>query len=145
MPAEFDPYYTWLGIPPEEQPPHHYRLLGIRALEADRDVITHAMDQRMAHLRTLQSGKHVEQSQKLLNEVSAAAVALLDPAKKQAYDAALRQQLAQAAEASAAVAPPPAPASIALRLSQAKVPRSPCRWWPQPRSPAAWRHCCWCS
>ena len=27
---DFDPYYRWLGIPPEEQPPNHYALLGIR-------------------------------------------------------------------------------------------------------------------
>lgn len=112
MPAEFDPYYTWLGIPPQEQPPHHYRLLGIRPLEADRDVITHAMDQRMAHLRTLQSGKHSEHSQKLLNEVSAAAVVLLDRAKKEVYDAVLKQQLAQAAEVSSPVVPPPLPSGI---------------------------------
>jgi hypothetical protein len=114
MPAEFDPYYTWLGIPPEEQPPHHYRLLGIRPLEADRDVITHAMDQRMAHLRTMQGGKHSEHSQRLLNEVSAAAVVLLDRAKKEPYDAALKQQLTQAAEASPAVVPPPPPAAVKL-------------------------------
>ncbi len=25
--APFDAYRKWLGIPPEEQPPHHYRLL----------------------------------------------------------------------------------------------------------------------
>ena len=28
MSDHFDPYYTWLGIPPEEQPPDHYRLIG---------------------------------------------------------------------------------------------------------------------
>ena len=32
MAANFDPYYKWLGIPPEEQPPNHYRLLGIQDL-----------------------------------------------------------------------------------------------------------------
>ena len=113
MSAEFDPYYTWLGIPPQEQPPHHYRLLGIRALEDNRDVITHAMDQRMAHLRTLQSGKHAEQSQKLLNEVSTAAVVLLDAAKKAQYDEALGQRLAPAADAPPAPPlPPPAPAFV---------------------------------
>ena len=29
----FDPYYRWLGIPPEEQPPDHYRLLGVKVFE----------------------------------------------------------------------------------------------------------------
>jgi hypothetical protein len=34
----FDPYRKWLGIPPEEQPPNHYRLLGIALFEDDPDV-----------------------------------------------------------------------------------------------------------
>ena len=29
----FDPYHTWLGIPPEKQPPNHYTLLGIELFE----------------------------------------------------------------------------------------------------------------
>ena len=30
----FDPYHKWLGIPPKQQPPDHYRLLGVeRAFE----------------------------------------------------------------------------------------------------------------
>ena len=29
MKQSFDPYHKWLGIPPEDQPPHHYRLLGV--------------------------------------------------------------------------------------------------------------------
>ncbi len=54
----FDPYYHWLGIPPDEQPPTHYRLLGIQALESNRQVIQNAADRQMAHLRTFASGKH---------------------------------------------------------------------------------------
>ena len=46
MPEEFDPYYLWLGIPPEEQPPNHYRLLGLRQFEDNREVISYAVDQR---------------------------------------------------------------------------------------------------
>lgn len=52
MSENFDAYYKWLGIPPEEQPPHHYRLLGIRLFEADADVIDAAADRQMAHLQT---------------------------------------------------------------------------------------------
>ena len=40
----FDPYYKWLGIPIEEQPVNHYRLLGIKMFEADPDVIAEAAD-----------------------------------------------------------------------------------------------------
>ena len=42
MGQAFDPYYTWLAIPPADQPPHHYRLLGIEPLESDRDVMLSA-------------------------------------------------------------------------------------------------------
>jgi len=68
----FDAYHRWLGIPSAEQPPDHYRLLGVPRFEADPDVIQSAADQRMAHLRTVQTGPHGELSQKLLNEVAAA-------------------------------------------------------------------------
>ena len=47
MSENFDPYYKWLAIPPEEQPPHHYRLLGVQRFESDPDVIATAADQRM--------------------------------------------------------------------------------------------------
>jgi formylglycine-generating enzyme required for sulfatase activity len=90
----FDPYHKWLGIPPEEQPANAYRLLGVRLFEADADVISNAADQRMAHLRTHQAGPRGALSQKLLNEVAAARVCLLNPAKKAKYDAALRSKLA---------------------------------------------------
>jgi hypothetical protein len=91
MSDTFDPYYTWLGIPPEDQPASHYRLLGLKDFEANLDVITNAADQRMGHLRTLQTGKKGAISQQILNEVSAAASTLLVPEKKAAYDLMLRQ------------------------------------------------------
>ena len=99
MASQFEPYYQWLGIPAKDQPPHHYRLLGIELLEGNLEVIEHAADQRMAHLRTLQTGTHAALSQKLLNEVAAARVCLLNPQKKAAYDAQLRAQLPAAGPA----------------------------------------------
>jgi formylglycine-generating enzyme required for sulfatase activity len=90
----FDPYYKWLGIASEEQPANSYRLLGVRLFEDDLDVISNAADQRMAHLRTFQTGPHGPLSQKLLNEVAAVRVCLLNPAKKAQHDAALREKLA---------------------------------------------------
>ena len=89
----FDPYHKWLGIPPEEQPANHYRLLGLRAFETDPDVIQAAADQRMAHLRNYQTGQHADLSQRLLNEVAAARVCLLNPGKRAAYDAKLREKI----------------------------------------------------
>src|SRR5438876_9166209 len=93
MPEQFDPYHVWLGIPPEEQPPNHYRLLGLRPLETNADVISNALDQRRSFLRSVQAGKRAAQSQQLLNEVSAAGVMLLDQAKKIRYDEELRKRL----------------------------------------------------
>lgn len=89
---EFDPYHTWLGIPPEEQPPSHYRLLALQPFEDKRPVIESAVARQSAYLRTLQLGPHLALVQRLLNEVSAAKVCLLIPEKKAAYDAALRQK-----------------------------------------------------
>lgn len=90
MSDEFDPYYAWLGIPPKDQPPNHYRLLGVELFETNLDVIESAAFRQMGHVRTYQSGKHSQESQKLLNELSAAKINLLDPDKKQAYDELLR-------------------------------------------------------
>ncbi len=75
MPDDFDPYYVWLGIGAEEQPANHYRLLGIRPFEPNGDVIDNAADRQTAHLRMLQAGQHGKHTQRLLNEVAAAAFA----------------------------------------------------------------------
>lgn len=107
---EFDPYHTWLGIPPEEQPPNHYRLLGITLFESEGEVIRNAADQRMAYLKTFGTGQHSGLSQKLLNEVSAAKVCLLNEAKKHAYDDELRKQTAQNRANPPPAAPPSSPA-----------------------------------
>ncbi len=107
MAPAFDPYYKWLGIPPAEQPPNHYRLLAINLFESDPDVIEAAADQRMAHLRSLQTGQHADLSQTLLNKISAARVCLLKTATKTQYDDSLRAQ-----QGSSLAAPPPAPTEI---------------------------------
>lgn len=102
MAEEFDPYRKWLGIPPKDQPPNHYRLLGIAPFEDDPDVIENAASRQMAHVRTFQAGKHGPISQRILNELTAAKLCLLQPAKKAAYDEGLRQQLAAAGQLSSA-------------------------------------------
>ena len=79
MSERFDACHEWLGIPAAEQPANHYRLLGISAFEESPTVIESAADQRMAHLRTFQTGKHAAESQRLLNEVAAARLCLLNP------------------------------------------------------------------
>ena len=92
----FDPYHIWLGIPRKNQPPNHYCLLGIEPFEESCDAISNAADQRMAHLRQYQAGPHSALSQQLLNEVAAAKLCLLEPAKKAAYDRAMQEKLGPA-------------------------------------------------
>lgn len=93
MAESFDPYHRWLGIPPKDQPAHHYRLLGLDAFESDVEAIRDAAEQRIAHVRTYQLARHSELSQKILNELAAAKACLLDPEHKAAYDAQLRATL----------------------------------------------------
>jgi hypothetical protein len=109
MPDPFDAYYVWLGIPPEEQPPNFYRLLGLRPLEQNADVISNALDQRRTYLRSVQSGQRAAYSQRLLNEVSVAGVTLLDPAKKIKYDEELRKRLAANTEPAGEIEAPASP------------------------------------
>jgi hypothetical protein len=112
MNEQFDPYYTWLGIPPGEQPPHHYRLLGLQLYEANAKVIDNAADRQMLHLRSFQNGKQSAESQRLLNEVAAARICLQDPARKAAYDGELRRK----------AAPPTRPPVIARVQQQLVMP-----------------------
>ncbi len=88
----FDPYHFWLGIPPQQQPPSHYCLLGIEPFESNPEVIENAADQRMVYLRFHQTGDRGGSSQQLLNEVAAARTCLLRPESKAAYDECLRRQ-----------------------------------------------------
>ena len=93
MSKAFDPYHVWMGIPPEEQPPNSYRLLGLALFEGNPEAIEHAVDQRMAYLRTLQAGEHSKEATELLNELSLVRIRLLNPKKKSAYDERLRRKL----------------------------------------------------
>ena len=90
MSGTFDPYHRWLGISPKDQPPNHYRLLGIDLFESDLEVIRDATERQMAHVRTYQLGRYVELSQQILNKLASAKACLLDARKKTAYDAALK-------------------------------------------------------
>ncbi|HEV3341304.1 MAG TPA: family 16 glycoside hydrolase, partial [Pirellulales bacterium] len=90
------PYHKWLGIPRAEQPPHYYRLLGVALFEADADVIDSAADQRMAHVRSFQTGRHSADSQRILNELAAARRCLLDARQRATYDDGLRLRFDEA-------------------------------------------------
>ncbi len=87
----FDPHYVWLGIPPGDRPLSHYRLLGIADFEDNAEVISNAADKQMAHVHAFQIGEHAEACQNVLNELAAARVCLLSPAKKAFYDGTLQR------------------------------------------------------
>ncbi|MFN0017703.1 MAG: LamG-like jellyroll fold domain-containing protein [Pirellulaceae bacterium] len=123
MSDDFDPYYTWLGIPKEDQPADHYRLIGIRPFEDNADVITNVMDQRMQYLRSMQVGKRSALTQRLLNEISTAGGCLLDKDRKKVYDRELKAKHAAAAKAGKsepASAPIPKPSPVATPTSAAR-------------------------
>jgi len=120
MSDSFNGYHVWLGIPPGEQPPNHYRLLGIALFETDLDVIDHAADRQMAHVRTFQSGRNGALSQQILNELAAARICLLNPRRKTEYDEQLRAKIGATKVA-------PVPVGKALPVAQpaaASVPRA---------------------
>jgi len=121
----FDPYHKWLGISPDHQPPNHYRLLALEPFEADPDVIAHAADQRMAHIRSFQTGENANLSQCILNEIASAKLCLLNPRKKWEYDQALSSRLAPPVQTRFVPlppplpqAPPPAPETISLIIDE---------------------------
>ena len=122
----FDPYYVWLGIPPAEQPPNHYRLLGLASFEENPAVIQGAADRQMAHVRTFQSGPNAAASQRLLSELAAAASCLFDAAKKGSYDQQLRARLAPLAGGASVprtvYVPVPVPVQVPARVPAAPQP-----------------------
>ena len=92
--SDFDPYYKWLGIPLEEQPPTHYRLLGIQLLEQNAEVIEAAANRQMTYLQELSAGdEHIDEAQRLLGEVARARVCLLAEESKARYDAQISSKL----------------------------------------------------
>ncbi|MEZ6087408.1 MAG: hypothetical protein R3C05_05140 [Pirellulaceae bacterium] len=124
----FDPLHQWFGIPPSEQPPSHYRLLGVADFETNADVIDTAYEKQMTYLHGCANGEHAELAEALMNEISAARLCLLNPKRKAAYDASL-----EAARDKALPSSPPTQAessSSALRPNRDHSNRS------EPRQPA---------
>ncbi|MGA2798292.1 MAG: hypothetical protein ABSE63_11980 [Thermoguttaceae bacterium] len=133
MAEKFDPYYKWLGIPPKDQPPNFYRLLGIELYEADAEVIAIAAEQRIGHVRSFQSGEYALISQKLQKKIIAVRDYLLDSEKKAEYDASLKLQLrhqnAQSLPVAQALpdrrAPPSAAQSLPIRQAPPQAAQPP--------------------
>ena len=112
--ADFDPYYRWLGIPAEEQPAHHYRLLGLTLFESDRAVIEARSLEQIERVRNLQLVEDPEVVGSVLGALALARSCLLDADQKATCDA-------QLTEALAAKTPPPLPVSATPEPEPATV------------------------
>src|SRR5437867_7050965 len=107
---------SWLGLPPGEWPPDHYRLLGLEPGESNTELIEQRVHQRLDSVRRYQM-MHPEQATEAMNRLAQAWVCLTDPAQKKAYDQTLLGSRVR-------VAPPPPP------------PPPPTQ--PAPRDPLVW-------
>jgi hypothetical protein len=105
MSDSFDPYHIWLGIPPKDQPPNHYRLLGLQDQEENADVIDAAANRQTTYLHEMAAGPNRQESQQLLNEIAAARRCLLNPESKQTYDEDIRVKRAAVEASQAATVP----------------------------------------
>ena len=122
--AVFDPYETWLNIPPEERPISYYRLLDIPDLESDADTIKAALEHRSAYLQIFQAGAHAEIAQQLIGKITAAAACLLHAEKKAEYDARLRASRGEVPNQPASAPPVIQPVTPATNTVPAAI-RSP--------------------
>lgn len=123
--SDFDPYHKWLGISPRHQPPNHYRLLSLDLYETDSAVIEAAVDRIAAFLQDVAAGPHAKESQKLLNDIAAARLCLLDETRKARYDDRLRAELAQVSWPEGEPAPPPVAPAYAIETSANSVAKQP--------------------
>ena len=126
MSDDFDPYRKWLGIKSPERPPNYYRMLGLELFEDDLETIENAADRQMAHVRTFQTGRHSVLSQRILNELAAARLCLLNADRKAAYDLRLR------AHGFAAKPDSTAPRAVSAQPLPSPVPRPSMPTEPQP-------------
>jgi hypothetical protein len=105
MADDFDPYRDWLGLDQAGPPGNHYRLLGLAEFESDPAKIARAADEQMRSVRKQQTGPRGKLTQKLLNEISAAKLCLLNQHTKKMYDAVLTGQRAASMSPDAAAHP----------------------------------------
>lgn len=94
---------SWLGLPPGEWPPDHYRLLGLTPGESDAALIEQRVHERLDSVRRYQM-MHPEQATEAMNRLAQAFVCLTDPVSKKVYDTALLGEPPPTAQATA-VAP----------------------------------------
>jgi hypothetical protein len=97
MPASpDDPYELLLGLGEGKRPPHYYDLLRLELFCSHPERIEHAVRKQFRRIKPFQD--HVDHSireavQDIMNRIATAHVVLTDADKKDAYDAALAEEL----------------------------------------------------
>ena len=130
MAVEFDPYYLWLGIPPDSGLRHHYRLLGIDAFEADENVIDSAANRLTTYVKSVSIGEREEVGRRILSEIADARMVLLTPNQRARYDEWLRAEIAKensthpVQDGTETRAPASDEASLAEAVAEASADRS---------------------
>jgi len=94
--TQFDPYYIWLGIPPHQQPPNHYRLLGLAPFESDVKAIAEAAQLQVERVRNSASRSEEAVARQILAQIVAAKSCLGQTESKAKYDRRLQQHMATA-------------------------------------------------
>jgi len=88
-----DVYKEWLGIPESvPRPPDHYQLVRVAQFEDDTEKIRGNYKKLNAHVRKYATGKYLQESQDLMNELAKAMLCLTDPERKREYDESLGRE-----------------------------------------------------
>ncbi len=121
----FDPYEQWLGIPPAQQPPSFYALLGVRAFETSDAKIHEAANARLQLVRAQAAGEHADAARRIESEIAFAVQVLGVPKSKAAYDAVQRTVHAESAAPVNLPAPPvDGSAKTATQAARTNQPRT---------------------
>ncbi len=117
----------WLGIPPDQWPPDHYTLLGLRPGEPDAEKIERQVQQRLELVRRYQLASP-DAATEAMNRIAQAFCCLTDPQARRGYDQALfgDSPPAPAPPVETASAAPPAaetaPEAESLPLEEEQAP-----------------------
>ncbi len=120
MADSFDPYSQWLGIPPDEQPPDYYRLLGVERFEEDRRAIEEGAERQSRRVVTFRNTRHGKLCDEVLYKINVAKSCLLSPQLRSAYDAQLRRKLSVSSSPSPPqTSQPPTPETAGVQATEA--------------------------
>ena len=123
-----NPYQEWLNC--KSKRPHYFELLGVSPKESDEGRIRRAAASRLATVRQVRPGDHIEQWQALIDEIGRAEKILLDPPARRAYvqkilEARQKKVASDKPAAADAVTPPPTPSSKSAPSSPPSSPPLP--------------------